>query len=112
VDFPSSKKLPMTVQPSVRDDENGMMEAARPQAVSASLVNPDGVRQGESTSPPYTLFSRESPMPAWLPQQEDSPFEGGWRLSADGRQGDVSSEVRTSPGVRKRAPPPLLRGIF
>jgi hypothetical protein len=27
-----------------QDDENGLMEAACPQAVSASLVNPDGVR--------------------------------------------------------------------
>ena len=38
-----------------------------------------------------------------------SPFEGGWRDSARGMS---HPEGLTSPGARKRVPPPLLRGIF
>ncbi len=41
-----------------------------------------------------------------------SPFEGGWRPSADGRQGDVLSACLKPPGARMRTPPLFLRGIF
>jgi hypothetical protein len=39
-----SKESPMPARLAQQDDENGLMEAACPQAVSASLANPNGVR--------------------------------------------------------------------
>ncbi len=58
-----SKKLNIPVQLAQQDNENGMMEAACPQAVSAGLANSDG---GGGTPPPSTLFSWDLLMPARL----------------------------------------------
>ncbi len=65
-------------------NEKGMMEAACPQAVSASLANPDGA---EGTPPPSTPFSKEPLMPARLAQQDNEniqhPLIRSFPLKAD-----------------------------
>ncbi len=49
-----SKEQRMTVCPSQQEKENGMMEAACPQAVKAGLANSGGV---SGTPPPSAPFS-------------------------------------------------------
>jgi hypothetical protein len=55
-----------------REDEKGMMEAACPQAVSASLANPDRVR-APRLHPRY--FLRISPCQrGWLNNEDENLF--------------------------------------
>jgi hypothetical protein len=67
----------MPARLALQDDEKGMREAACPQAVSASLANPDGVRAPRLHS---CYFLRSHPCQrGWLNKRMkiSSPFEGG-----------------------------------
>jgi hypothetical protein len=48
-----SEELPLPARLAQQEDEKGMMEAACPQAVSASMANPDGVRAPRLHSPHF-----------------------------------------------------------
>jgi hypothetical protein len=74
----------MPLQLVLQEDEIGMMEAACPQAVKASLANPDGVG-APRLHPRYFLGSSSCQRGCHNKTMKMySPFEGGWLDSARG----------------------------